>query len=224
MTRCNIAELDSFRLQIGRHRAPQFYRTQAGGWLRRAMKYCNPEPYSPRKGLSPSPWCLKRLHLCHVRLEDRFMKHVSSVCRNLEDLELHHCNCQIRSVTSDSLKTLVLKNCTWLNLSEIALPTLKTLVIDGSHNISRSVLVILTPALASLHLAVRIDQFYGGISTNQMPSLVKASIHLRGHRYRTVSKHSKLGGDQFKLLCSISNVTSLELTGVGKTVHPLCLC
>jgi len=152
-------------------------------------------------------------------LEDRFMKHVSSVCRNLEDLELHHCNCQIRSVTSDSLKTLVLKNCTWLNLSEIALPTLKTLFIDGRKNISDSVMVILTPALASLHLAVRIDQFYGGISTNQMPSLVKASIHLRGHRYRTVSKHSKLGGDQFKLLCGISNVTSLELSGVSETVR-----
>jgi len=86
-----------------------------------------------------------------------------------------------------------------------------------------TVLVILTPSVASLHLAVRVDHYYGGISTNQMPSLVKASIHLRGHRYSSVTKHSELGGDQFKL-CSISNVTSLELTGVGKKVHPLCLC
>ena len=87
-----------------------------------------------------------------------------------------------------------------------------------------TVLVILTPSVASLHLAVRVDHYYGGISTNQMPSLVKASIHLRGHRYSSVTKHSELGGDQFKLLCSISNVTTLELSGVGKTIRPLCLC
>jgi hypothetical protein len=186
------------------------------------MKYCNPDPASPRKGLSPSPWRLKRLHLCHMFLGDGFAKHVSSVCRNLEDLELHDCKCQIQSVTSDSLKTLVLKNCSWHNLSEIALPTLKTLVIDGGENISHCVLVILTPAVASLHLAVRVDHFYGGISTNQMPSLVKASIHLQGHRYSL--PNNKLGGDQFKLLCSISNATSLELSGVGKRVRPLCLC
>ncbi|PAN43294.1 hypothetical protein PAHAL_8G227100 [Panicum hallii] len=216
MSRCNIAELDSFRLHIGSRWAPPFCCLQAQGWLRRAMKYCNPDPASPRKGLSPSPWRLKRLHLCHMFLGDGFAKHVSSVCRNLEDLELHDCKCQIQSVTSDSLKTLVLKNCSWHNLSEIALPTLKTLVIDGGENISHCVLVILTPAVASLHLAVRVDHFYGGISTNQMPSLVKASIHLQGHRYSL--PNNKLGGDQFKLLCSISNATSLELSGVGKRV------
>ncbi|KAG2563197.1 MEIOTIC F-BOX protein MOF-like [Panicum virgatum] len=220
MSRCNIAQLDSFRLQIGSHRAPapQFYHIQAGGWLRRAMKYCSPDPSSPRKGLSPSPWLLKRLHLCHVLLEDRFMKHVSSVCRNLEDLELHDCNCHIRSVTSDSLKTLVLKNCIWRKLSDIALPTLKTLVIDGGQNISDVVLVILTPALASLHLDVSVDHFSVDISTNQMPSLVKASIHLQSHTY-SAPESSKLDGDQFKLLCGISNVTSLELSGVSETVR-----
>jgi len=156
-------------------------------------------------------------------LEDRFMKHVSSVCRNLEDLELHDCNCHIRSVTSDSLKTLVLKNCIWRKLSDIALPTLKTLVIDGGQNISDVVLVILTPALASLHLDVSVDHFSVDISTNQMPSLVKASIHLQSHTY-SAPKSSKLDGDQFKLLCGISNVTSLELSGVSETVRPLCLC
>ncbi|KAK8447978.1 hypothetical protein SEVIR_8G190600v4 [Setaria viridis] len=217
MHRCNIAQLDSFRLHIGRRRAPQFAHKQVAGWLRRAMKYCTPDPASQHKGLGPSHWHIKRLYLCFVHLDNRFAKHVTSVCRTLEDLELHNCSCQIRSVTSDSLKTLVLKNCKWCNLSEITTPTLKTLVIDGSSNTDGCVLVILTPAVSYLHLAVSVYFFSGGISTNEMPSLVKASIHLRDHR-NSVSESNKLGGNQFKLLSSVSNATSLELSAVGKKV------
>ncbi|CAN6184857.1 unnamed protein product [Urochloa humidicola] len=215
MHQCNIAQLDSFRLHIGRRRAPPFGGKQVEGWLRRAMKYCTPDPASQRKGLSSSPWRLKRLHLCLVPLDNRFEKHVSSVCRNLEDLELHNCTCQIQSLTSDSLKTLVLKNCICHGLSEITSPTLKTLVINGGSNTADRALVILTPALAYLHLTVSVYYFRGGISTNEMPSLVKASIHIRGHR-NSGFESNKLGGDQFKLLCSFSNATSLELSGVGK--------
>ncbi|CAN6206138.1 unnamed protein product [Urochloa humidicola] len=217
MHHCNIAKLDSFRLHIDRRRVPPFGSKQVAGWLRRAMKYCTPDPASRRKGLNPGPWCLKRLHLCLVPLDNRFEKHVSSVCRNLEDLVLHNCTCQIQSLTSDSLKTLVLKNCICHDLSEITLPTLKTLVIHGGSNTSDCTLVILTPALAYLHLAVSVYYFRGGISTNEMPSLVKASIHIRGHR-NGAFESNKLGGDQFKLLCSVSNATSLELSGVGKKV------
>ncbi|CAL5071673.1 unnamed protein product [Urochloa decumbens] len=217
MHHCNIAQLDSFRLHIGRYRAPPFGPKQVAGWLRRAMKYCTPHPASQRKGLSPSPWRLRRLHLCLVPLDNRFKKHVSSVCRNLEDLELHNCTCQIQSLASDSLKTLVLKSCTCHDLSEITSPTLKTLVINGGSNTAHSALVILTPALAYLHLAVCVYYFRGGISTNEMPSLVKASIHIRGHRNGTFESY-KLSGDQFKLLCCFSNATSLELSGVGKKV------
>ncbi|CAL5085724.1 unnamed protein product [Urochloa decumbens] len=218
MHHCNIAQLlDSFRLHIGRRRAPPFGHKQVAGWLRRAMKYCTPHPASQRKGLSPSPWRLRRLHLCLVPLDNRFKKHVSSVCRNLDDLELHNCTCQIQTLASDSLKTLVLKNCTCHDLSEITSPTLKTLVIDGGSNTADCALVILTPALAYLHLAVSVYYFRGGISTNEMPSLVKASIHIRGHRNGTFESY-KLSGDQFKLLCSFSNATSLELSGVGKKV------
>ncbi|CAN6219575.1 unnamed protein product [Urochloa humidicola] len=217
MHHCNIAQLDSFRLHIGRRRVPPFCCKQVAGWLRRAMKYCTPDPASQRKGLSPSPWRLKRLHLFLVPLDNHFEKHVSSVCRNLEDLELHNCTCQIQSLTSDSLKTLVLKNCICHGLSEITLLTLKTLVINGGSNTADCALVILTPALAYLHLAVSVYYFRGGISTNEMPSLVKASIHIRGHKLSGFESN-KLGGDQFKLLCSFSNATSLELSGVGKKV------
>ncbi|CAL4991861.1 unnamed protein product [Urochloa decumbens] len=216
---CNIAQLDSFRLHIGRCKAPpsSFRQRQAAGWLRRAMKYCAPDPPGLCKVLSSGSWRLKRLHLGHVRLDDRFAKLISSVCLSLEDLELQDCGCKIRSVTSDSLKNLVVRNCTLRNLSEIASPSLKTLVIDGGRNASDCVLDILTPAVAYLHLAVNVFRFEGSISTNEMPSLVKTSIDLQDHR-DIFSEDSKLGGNQFKLLCSVSNATSLELSGVGEKV------
>ncbi|CAN6363324.1 unnamed protein product [Urochloa humidicola] len=216
---CNIAQLDSFRLHISRCKAPpsNYRQAKAAGWLRRAMKYCAPDPPGQCKGLSSGSWRLRRLHLSHVRLDDRFAKHISSVCLSLEDLELHNCTCQIQSVTSNSLKNLVLRNCTWHDLSEITSPSLKTLVIDGGTTASDCDLAILTPAIAYLHLAVNVFRFQSGISTNEMPSLVKTSIDLQDHR-DDWSEANKLGGDQFKLLCSVSNVASLELSGVGTTV------
>ena len=108
MCRCNIAQLDSFRLNIVRSRAPVFGNRLAAGWLRRAMKYDTPDRAS-KLGLSSGSWRLKRLHLCHVLLDDHFVKRVSSVYHSLEDLELDDCSCQIQSITSHSLKTLVLK-------------------------------------------------------------------------------------------------------------------
>ncbi|CAN6372810.1 unnamed protein product [Urochloa humidicola] len=217
---CNIAQLDSFRLHTGRCTVPlsSYRKIKAAGWLRRAMKYCAPDPPGQCKGLISDSWCLRRLHLGHVCLDDRFAKHISLVCLSLEDLELHNCSCQIQSVTSSSLKNLVLRNCTWHNLSEITSPSLKTLVIDGGLNISECVLAILTPAVAYLHLAVNVFNFQSGISTNEMPSLVKTSIDLQDHRDYFLSQDNKLGGDQFKLLCSVSNVASLELSSVGTMV------
>ncbi|XP_066335896.1 MEIOTIC F-BOX protein MOF-like [Miscanthus floridulus] len=213
--RCNIAQLDSFRLHTDGSRAPEFGNRVAGGWLRRAMKYCTPDRAN-QQGLSSGSWRLKRLHLCHVLLDDRFVKCVSSVCRSLEDLELDNCSCAIQSITSQSLKTLVLKRCGWHNLSEIISPTLKTLVIDGGSNIGACVLVILAPSVVYLHLAMRVDYFSGGVSLNEVPSIAKALIHLWYHKY--VYARSKLASDQFKLLCSISNSTNLELSDVGTTV------
>ncbi|KAF8673227.1 hypothetical protein HU200_048779 [Digitaria exilis] len=219
MHRCNISQLDSFRLHSRRFRAPRYGDRQVGGWLRRAMKYCTPDPAGQRKGLSPSPWHLKRLHLCFVALNNRFADHVTSVLRTLEDLELDDCRCEIQSVTSHSLKSLVLKNCRWFSLSEITSRTLKTLVIDGGSNTDDCLLVILTPAVAYLHLAVSVSGFDAGISLNDMPSLVKASIHLRDHAGSIFASH-RLCGDQSKLICSVSNATSLELKGVGRKGSP----
>ncbi|RLM70197.1 putative F-box/FBD/LRR-repeat protein [Panicum miliaceum] len=154
MHRCNVAQLDSLRLRVNRGRAPTFADRQAGGWLRRAMKYCNPDPPRQREGLSSNSWRLKRLYLCNVALENRFAEHVSSVCHSLEDLELEDCGCGIQSITSHSLKKLVLKNCRWRYLSEITSPTLKSLVISGGSNTDECVLVIVAPAIAHLCLDV----------------------------------------------------------------------
>ncbi|XP_066335888.1 MEIOTIC F-BOX protein MOF-like isoform X2 [Miscanthus floridulus] len=165
--RCNIAQLDSFRLHTDGSRAPEFGNRVAAGWLHRAMKYCTPDRAN-QQGLSSGSWRLKRLHLCHVLLDDHFVKCVSSVCRSLEDLELDNCSCEIQSITSQSLKTLVLKRCGWRNLSEIISPTLKTLVIDGGSNIGACVLVILAPSVVYLHLAMRVDYFSGGVSLNEV--------------------------------------------------------
>ncbi|KAG0530535.1 hypothetical protein BDA96_05G195000 [Sorghum bicolor] len=218
MRQCNIAQLDSFRLHVAGSRAPQFGNRQAAGWLRRALKYCTPDRSGQHRGVSSGSWHLKSLHLCHVFLDNGFMKRVNSVCRSLEDLELDDCSCQIESVTSQTLKTMVLKNCRWRNLSVIASSTMKTLVIDGGSNTDDCGMVILAPAVSYLNLAVKAGQFCGGVSINEVPSLAKASIHIKGHGQFYGFIRSKLDGDQFKLLCSISNVTSLELSGVGSRV------
>ncbi|KAF8700186.1 hypothetical protein HU200_034563 [Digitaria exilis] len=218
MHRCDFSQLDSFRLHMSCQRSPGFAQRQVGGWLRRAMKYCTPDPaISQHKGLlRPSPWRLKRLHLCVVGLDNRFMRHVTSVCRTLEDLELHGCACKIQSFTSHSLKSLVLKNCRWSRLSKIASRTLKRLVIDDGQN-DGCLLVILTPALAYLHLTVGVFNYCAGISIHDMPSLVKASIDVPDHRTIT-DEDLKLSGDQYKLLCSVSNAASLELSSLGRKV------
>jgi hypothetical protein len=63
--------------------------------------------------------------------------------------------------------------------------------------------------------------FRGGVSLNQVSSVAKALIHLWGHKFGSAG--SKLAGDQFELLCSISNSRNLELSGVGTMVCLHCL-
>uniref|UniRef100_K3ZN10 F-box domain-containing protein n=1 Tax=Setaria italica TaxID=4555 RepID=K3ZN10_SETIT len=193
MHRCNISQLDSLRLHVNTSRAPNFADKQAGGWLRRAMKYCNPDPPRQCEGLSSGSWQLKRLYLCNVALDNRFAKHVSSVCHSLEELELEDCTCEIPAITSRSLKIMVLKNCRWRYLYEISSPTLKSLVIVGGSNTDDCVLVIVAPVIAHLCL--------------------DALIHRGGSRIAIFK--SKLSGNLLKLVCGVSNVKSLELQGFG---------
>ncbi|KAL6653959.1 hypothetical protein ACP70R_007424 [Stipagrostis hirtigluma subsp. patula] len=213
MLRRNISVLDSFRLSVRSSMVPYFGNRRAGTWVRRAMKYCGPDPSIQREGLSSSSWRLKRLHLCNVVLDTHFADHVSSACHSLEDLELKDCTCLVNSINSRSLKRLVLKDCIWRQLSDITSSTLKSLVIDSGSNTRGFLLVITTPDVAYLRLTVG-SGFGAGISINGMPFLAKASITLCGGRA------SALCRDQFKLLCSLSNVTSLELSSFETMVMP----
>lgn len=171
MHRCNVALLDSFSLRVTHSRLPGFRpHKQAGGWLRRAMKYCTPDvPHQCTDGgLSSSSWRLKRLHLCNVALDARFGNHVRSACRSLEDLELEDCTCAFQAITSGSLKSLVLKNCWWNYLTEITSPSLKRLVVAGGSN--NAPCVVVAPAIAHLCLDVPL-YFARSISVNRMSSL-----------------------------------------------------
>jgi hypothetical protein len=197
MLRCNVFLLDSFRLNIPRSKTPQSCRLHTSSWLRHALKYNVSYPSIQREGrLSSNSWHLQRLYLCGIFLDNRFSKHVSLVCNSLEDLELKDCRCEFQAITSHSLKNLVLKDC-----------------ICGSN--TDTSLVITTPSLAYLHL-VRVDIFCAGISINEMRSLYKASIHL--HDHIDFVRESKLHQHQLKLLCNLSNVTHLELSGLETMV------
>ena len=70
------------------------------------------------------------------------------------------------------------------------------------------------PAVAYLHLAVKLGGFAAGISIKEMPSLDKAMIQLFRHRYY-VPNSTELSDDRSKFLHSVSNVTSLESPGRG---------
>jgi len=128
---------------------------------------------------------------------------------------------ETKCLFSTSVKNLVLKHCTWGRFfSDIACPKLKTLVINGGSNRYRHPpLAISAPMVGYLRLDVDADRFRGGISiTKTMPSLDRASIHLRCNKYCLSKLRSRFDGDQSELLCSVSNATSLELSGVGTTV------
>jgi hypothetical protein len=150
--------------------------------------------------LNSTPWWLKRLRLSNVYLDDSFMKHVNSGCQYLEELELTDCECTFHEITSHTLKKLILKNCRCSKLSAVTSPTLKRLVIDACENESNCQLVIMAPAVAYLLLDVSDYSFEGGVSFVEMSSLTEASIFLRN------SVGSELSKEQFKLLCSVTNL------------------
>jgi hypothetical protein len=214
----SIALLDTFRLQLsGTHTYPYYdKKKQAARWIRRGIKYGRQDPGIQHKELNSTPWRLKRLHLSNVYLDDRFMEHINSGCQYLEELELKDCECTFHEITSHTLKKLILKNCRCSGLSAVTSPMLKRLVIDDCQNESNCQLVIMAPAVAYLLLSVGVWTFSGGVLLNGMPSLAKALIYLRDNN----EYESKFGDDQFKLLDSVSNVTSLYLSDFKAMVWP----
>ncbi|KAJ1271117.1 hypothetical protein BS78_06G104300 [Paspalum vaginatum] len=210
LRKVSIALLDTFRLHI----TPiSFYGDPsariASGWIRREIKYGGIVP--PREGLSSAPWRLKELHLSNVSpLDEVFAEHVRSGCPSLQHLELRNCRCEFRAINSDSLKNLVLRGCESEEFTEIASPTLKSLVIDDGCRIgSRCPLVISAPAVAYLSLVVAPYAFQGGVAVHEMASIAKASITTRFLGEYECAKQLK--GDLFKILRSVCSATSLDL-------------
>jgi hypothetical protein len=205
----SIALLDTFRLHVTnvyRHRSS----TQAAKLIRHGIKYNTQAPGILRDGLNSTSWRLKRLHLSNIWLDDCFTKHVSSSCHYLEDLELQSCICIFPEIISHTLKNLILKRCTY-SFSEMRASTLKNLVIDNCARGKYSPLIIMAPAVMYLFLALNKYHFavQGGVSFNEMPSLVKAHAHLSSN----YGENELIKNNQAKLLGSLSNVTSLELLG-----------
>ncbi|WVZ85754.1 hypothetical protein U9M48_032641 [Paspalum notatum var. saurae] len=203
LRKVSIAALDTFRLHI----TPSFYGDPtariASGWIRREIKYGGMIP--PREGFGSAPWRLKELHLSNVaQLDELFAEHVRSGLPSLQHLELRSCRCEFRAISSDSLKNLVLRGCDSKKFSEIASPTLKSLVIeDGSISCP---FVISTPAVAHLSMVVSPYSFGAGVAVHDMASIAKASITTR-----YIGEYSKqLKGDLFRILRSVCSATCEE--------------
>ncbi|EES12212.1 hypothetical protein BDA96_06G097000 [Sorghum bicolor] len=202
----SIAHLDTFQLQLSVSKYPYDKDKQAARWIRHGIKYSGQDPGIQCMKLNSASWRLKRLHLSNLYLDDSFMNHISSGCQYLEDLELKSCNCSFHEITSHTMKNLILKGCQCYALSVITSPMLNSLIINGGWFAFISLRVI-APAVAYLLLDVSAYSFRGCVSFDEMSSLAEASIFLRN------CVRSELSKDQFKLLCSLSNVTNLVLSG-----------
>ncbi|KAG2566365.1 hypothetical protein PVAP13_7NG196491 [Panicum virgatum] len=213
LRKVSVAHLDAFRL----HDA---ITSNASAWIRRAIMDSAQAPPPASEGpTSSGSWRIRRLHLSGLRLDGPFAEHVRSRCPSLEDLELRTCTCRFRAIASGSLESLALVRCEGLGpgFSEISSPTLKSLVVDGGSSDVASPFVVRAPALARLFLVVSPYNFPAGVSFgDEMPSLARASIHLKERE--TLAKRAHLRSHLFKILGSVSNVTSLELNGFNVTV------
>jgi hypothetical protein len=186
-------------------------RMDPGRWMRYAFSRCSlrslrynifggPHAIKMPPDLGPS---LTSLHLGNVSLDERFAEVVASVCVALEVLELEVCAICCRNFTSNSLRSLV------IHRGHI-----------DDHNKGRE-LVVTAPRLTSL----QIHDWYTliRVSVNEMLSLEKASMLIGYPRFETSFQRYQL-----KLLRSLCNVTSLELSGfLHKVRHSLverCLC
>ncbi|XP_072151490.1 MEIOTIC F-BOX protein MOF [Setaria viridis] len=169
-------------------------------WIRRAMKCCPAvmEIYSSSglfhrfPHLGSSACRLKKLHLVAISLDESFTQQLPSGCPVLEDLELNECH---------------------LHSPEIKSYTLKNLIITGCRTYSGRVLTITAPALVSFYLVFTVVVWNSdGVLVNEMPALVKAKVCLE----------SSSPEGPCKLLCSLTNVRNLELSGLETLVCFFC--
>ncbi|CAN6248743.1 unnamed protein product [Urochloa humidicola] len=169
-------------------------------WIRRGMKCCPPAVMELHKSsggrfhrlhhLGSTACRLKRLHLVAISLDKSFMQQLPSGCPVLEDLELDKCELQSPDIKSYTLKNLIITDCT-------------------TH--SGRVLTITAPALVSFYLVITVVGWYwDGVLAHEMPTLVNAKVCLKqASRSTSISPRGPC-----ELLCSLTNVRNLELSGL----------
>jgi uncharacterized membrane protein YidH (DUF202 family) len=168
-------------------------------WIRRAMKCCPAVMEINRSSsarfyrlphLGSGACRLKKLHLIDISLDKSFTQQLPSGCPVLEDLELNKCHLHSPEIKSYTLKNLIIMDCT---------------------TYSGCVLTITAPALVSFNLVITVSD---GVLVNDMPALVKANVCLKQDR-RFISSSPK---GPWELLCSLTNVRNLELSGLKTLV------
>ncbi|CAL5031925.1 unnamed protein product [Urochloa decumbens] len=167
-------------------------------WIRRGMK-CFPavmEICRSSSGrfymlppLGSSAYRLKRLHLIAISLDKSFTQQLRFGFV-LEDLKLDRCHLHSPEIKSNALKNMIITDCT---------------------TDSGCVLTITTPALVSFYLAITVvGSNWDGVLVNEMPALVNAKVCLKqASQYTSISPKGPC-----KLLCSLTNVRNLELSGL----------
>ncbi|CAM0904547.1 unnamed protein product [Alopecurus aequalis] len=217
----SASPLDTFRLDAGKMNCN---RLPACRWVRRALKHYSPAVLHVSSGsdskydevvlpsLVPGSHRLTRLYLHKVGLDSGDENQFASASGFpvLEVLDLRGGSYSLRRIESATLKSLTICDC---------------------NNCIRENIVIAAPSLTSLRLRLPFRResnsrcFYAtGFTVHESPSLVTASISVMDidqYNTHTVDKVTLKGQSLFrtlrKLLGSISNVSSLDLSGFKTT-------
>jgi hypothetical protein len=206
----NVTSLEKFRIFSCGRPGTELHRREMDRWVRRGIKYCPQvleiiifaSPPLPFPHMGASSCRLRRLHLCHMYLDNHFGDLLFSRCPVLEDLDLVGCN---------------------IDFQEIKSPTLKKLVIDRGDNLTGDPVVITAPHIAYLKLCIPSGCYSNGIFMCEMASLAKASINLLCLGETFALKHQR------RLLGNLCNVRNLALCGFQTVVclppiHVSCVC
>jgi hypothetical protein len=224
LCRRSASSLDTFRLDADRVMSTGL---PACRWVRRALKHYSPVVLHVRIGsdarrydhvvlpsLVPGSHRLTRLYLHNASLDDRDSENQFASASGfpvLEVLDLTGCSYYLRRIESATLKSLTICDC---------------------HNCIKEDIVIAAPCLTSLRLRLPFRResnsrryYAAGFILDESPSLVTASISVMD-----IDKHNTYLADEVtlqrlalfrtlrKLLKSISNVISLDLSGFKATV------
>ncbi|WVZ49721.1 hypothetical protein U9M48_001052 [Paspalum notatum var. saurae] len=204
-----VVLLDSFRLSVG----DPWWCDQAARWIWHIVKHGAQDHHrhpSPAATTTLS-WNLKMLHLSNVSVDDRLAEHIRSRCPSLQEVQLKGCRCDMRQITSRSLRKLLLQDCDCTRLSAITSPKLERLAIYGGRVTGDGPLAVVAPSLVYLvYLGLSVPDCPGGVHLDEMPSLGHAFVDVWGATVTPLGQNVS-GIDYYRLLGSVSSVAILEL-------------